>query len=203
MQADGIDFESEGPEFDHITDTHVTNDIRRHLETCFSRILGQMAAHDTMYFALVDLTQETKKPPPLLALNSLLSATANLGALDRTFGTFNEFESVFHIKPTSASYTYLIVSLARSKQPNVNMMLSMLQNMDANGVVPMAAAYNVLLMTMAETDEMQGVWDILQHMFSQKLVPSPSALRRIALYFAHVNNEEELHRVIIIQSITH
>ena len=71
---------------------------------------------DGIYFALVDLRRGNYVVPPVV-LNGLIIAAGKLSQLDRVFGTFQEYQSLFGLQPDIHTHNALLSAVSFSKFP--------------------------------------------------------------------------------------
>ena len=109
---------------------------------------------DGIYFSLVDLRRGNYTVPPIV-LNALIIAAGKLNQLDRAFGTFQEYESLFGHRPDVHAYNALMSAIANSRFPSASNQLAILEDLVEAGIQPNDESFSILLSTMAETGEMK------------------------------------------------
>ena len=109
---------------------------------------------DGIYFSLVDLRRGNYTVPPIV-LNALIVAAGKLNQLDRAFGTFQEYESLFGHKLDVHAYNALMSAIAHSRFPSAANQLALLEDLVEAGIQPNDESISILLSTMAETGEMK------------------------------------------------
>jgi hypothetical protein len=153
--------------------------IRDALADCLtSRIVFQ----DQFYTALVDLIRNDYQVPKL-ALDALIVSTAKSGKQDRSFATFEEYQSLFGVQPDVHSYNGLLLS-ASYRVNRLEAMFSILQQMESKNIALNQSSYTILLDKMIDLNDFQDYQSIIDHMRSINLRPYPRILRKLAVTFA-------------------
>lgn len=67
--------------------------------------------------------------------------------------------------------------------------------MDQSNFQPNSKCFSSLIEVMILNSDVSGVNDILSHMESNGINPSLRSLRRLAIHYAKVNNEEKMNEV--------
>ena len=177
--------------------------IGRDLQQMISAVLALSVPRlDDFYFSLVALARDGVRVP-VLAFNAVIGASGRLGLLDRGFATFQEKQAIFGLGPPKRStYNALLAAVASSYQPNVMSMLSIMGDMDANGVAPDNSSFALLLDALSErlhgasgevprdtlVDELLNI--LQERNGAAEKIPSPPvgelgrALRRLAVSYA-------------------
>lgn len=143
-----------------------------------SRKLTSMKSLDEMYFAATDLIKVQLSPPPVI-LDAIIMGSGKRGNIDRAFATFQEMKTVLNVPPTIHTYNALLFATSRSKVPKLVNMLSVLQDMEDVRISADATTFSILLELIPETNEYQGLDDILAHLSSCGIRPTSRSLRRI------------------------
>jgi len=103
-------------------------------------------------------------------------------SLDRSFATFQEHTSLFGVRPDISTYNALIYAASQSRHANVRTVLSIFEEMEEAGVNPNGLSLSILLEVMAESNDLQGLDELLAH--ARTLPPSElkqRSLRRITI----------------------
>jgi hypothetical protein len=104
--------EAQGQDLDILNSAHGSS-LQNELASTFK---STTTALDGIYFALVDLRRGNYIVPPIV-INALIMAAGKLNQLDRAFGTFQEYESLFGHKPDIHAHNALLYAISHSKFP--------------------------------------------------------------------------------------
>jgi hypothetical protein len=86
---------------------------------------------DGLYYALVELQRmSTGKKVPAAALNTVISAAGRMGQIDRSFATFDEYNTIFGLEHNVHSYNSLLRAMRYHKFPQLPNCMSILQQME-------------------------------------------------------------------------
>jgi hypothetical protein len=143
-----------------------------------SKKLTSVKSLDEIYFAAIDLFKVQLSPPPVI-FDAIIMGSGKRGNIDRAFATFQEMKTVLNIPPTIHTYNALLFATSRSKVPKLINMLSVLQDMEEVGITADATTFSILLELIPETNEYQGLDDILAHLSSCGIRPTSRSLRRV------------------------
>jgi len=138
---------------------------------------------DELYFALLDLVRMGRRVP-MIVLNGLIMSVGRHGQMDRAFATFEELPTVFGRKPDIFTFNSLLYAICFSISPRIKYMIPIFEEMESHGVQPDSFSFSYLMLTMADTAELEGFDDLLTFMESKGALPSPNSLRRVAVTLA-------------------
>ena len=92
---------------------------------------------DAVYFAMVDQVRSGRVVPTIV-LDAIVEGFGKIDQTNRAFSTFQEYDALFHVKPDIHSYNSLLTSVASSQHINMQTMLSIFQDFDADPNNPSA-----------------------------------------------------------------
>lgn len=155
----------------------------------------------------MDLYQlSPEKKVPRLALHSLIGGAGRMGQIDRAFATFTEYSSLFSLEHDIRSYNALLYALARSYHPRVVSVLTILQDMESNGIMPDNRSFSLLLDVMAETRDMTAMSRTLALIRERRIIPLSKSLRKAAYVAAELQMDdivEELKQLLLVREANH
>ena len=150
---------------------------------------------DELYFALLDLVRMGRRVP-MVVLNGLIMSVGRHGQMDRAFATFEELPTVFGREPDIFTFNSLLYAICFSISPRIKYMIPIFEEMESHGVQPDSLSFSYLMLTMADTAELEGFDDLLTFMQSKGALPSPTALRRVAVTLARHGHWESCKKCL-------
>lgn len=150
---------------------------------------------DELYFALLDLVRMGRRIP-MVVLNGLIMSVGRHGQMDRAFATFEELPTVFGREPDVFTFNSLLYAICVSINPRISYMVPIFEEMESRGVQPDAFSFSYLMLTMADTAELDGFCDLLTFMESKGTLPSPNSLRRVAITLARHGHWESCKKCL-------
>lgn len=155
---------------------------------------------DAFYYSLVDLVRKSSSVPKV-ALNAVIMA-AGRTSLDRSFATFQEHTSLFGVRPDINTYNALIYAASQSRHASVRTVLSIFEEMEEAGVIPNGLSLSILLEVMAESNDLQGLDELLAH---ARTLPASElkqrSLRRIAVACSKQGEWEKVKLILSMMPV--
>jgi hypothetical protein len=153
---------------------------------------------DDLYYALVDQKQSGGQVVPMVVLDAILESAGKLESVDRAFATFQDYQKVFEIQPTTETYNSLLISASWHRDTNSNPLLSIFQDMDAKAseglnCAPNSLSYAILVEALIAKREKAVLGNVIAHMDSLSILPTCRASRRLLNYLRknHVHHVPE------------
>jgi Pentatricopeptide repeat domain len=111
-------------------------------------------------------------------------ASGSTDRLDRAFAAFEEYSGLFRLTKDVTTYNALLYAVARSKQPNLSNMLTILESMEQSGILPNVYSYSLLMDTMVEGGSTDHCLEIVSHLMNtsvleNSILRSPVLLRTL------------------------
>lgn len=167
---------------------------------------------DAVYFAMVDQVRSGRVVPTIV-LDAIVEGFGKIDQTNRAFSTFQEYDALFHVKPDIHSYNSLLTSVASSQHINMQTMLSIFQDFDADPNNPSAVkcqpnskSFSILYEAMADCGDLRVFDAVTKHMEEMQtetrsgrkvkgVVPSERSMRRIILAFGRKQTEADWAKV--------
>lgn len=142
---------------------------------------------DDLYYALVDQKETGGQIVPIVVLDAILESAGKLESVDRAFATFQDYQKIFQIHPTTETYNSLLLSASWHREIQASSLLSILQAMDSRAAeglncAPNSLSYSILLETLIAKREKTMLQNVIQHMDALSIFPIGRASRRLLSY---------------------
>jgi Pentatricopeptide repeat domain len=174
-EAAGIDLFS-SPEGSHMAQSHGES-----LAWYFGdRLARSVSTLDQVYFSLVDVLRADGQAAKL-CLDSVVLGAGKRGTVDRAFATFQEYQTLFSVRPDVVSYNALLCAAAHTRAPTVQTFLKIFERMESDNVTPDGTSFSYLFETMVETSDFKDLDAVIGHMKALQIVPSARSVRRLAV----------------------
>ena len=149
---------------------------------------------DDTYFALVELVRGNL-PIPRMTLNAIIMAAGRMGQIDRAFATFKEYKTLFNLCPDVHAFNSLLYACASFRDTNINTLLSVLQNMEAENVAPNSYSFSIMLQTMADCEDLSSLEPVLDVVEDNNHSVRTRALRCVAVTAAKQGDSATIERI--------
>ena len=172
-----------------------------HAITSADAVDNKVRSCDELYYTLVDsAANKDNAPIPRVVLDAFITVGKRTGRTERSFAMFQEYKSIFQLKPSVTSYNSLMASCMGSKDA-LKAVLAVFEDMETTGetdptCLPNDESFSILIETMVMANDFQVLPQVLELMAMKEIVPHRRALRRLAVAFAKEGNSKGVAEVV-------